>query len=218
MPTHLLRTTLALLLTCPLVHGVHAQARDDDALARTAITSAEIGVPAPPLPASHPLRPWQEYAALRRDIDTIAPAVAQAFLSRNQGQPVATLLREAWLASLAKREDWRTFLDAWSGDVKGPALRCHALTARLRNGGADARWTADAQAAWQAAARPPQACDVPFEQLTARGGVSPAMRWQRIEQASADAQPALMRAAAAGLAGSEAALARDYAAFVEAPH
>lgn len=211
--------TLACLLLCLVTCGANAQARPDDALARTAITAAEIGVPTPPLPASHALQPWYEYAALRRDIDTLAPAVAQAFLARHQGQPVATLLREAWLASLAKREDWRAFVGAWSADVKGSALRCHALTARLRASGVDPRWTADAQAAWQSASlKPPQACDVPFEQLAARGGVSPAMRWQRIERAAADAQPAAMRTAASGLGASDAALANDYAAFVAAPH
>ena len=210
--------TLACLLACAAVTGVHAQARPDDAVARTAITAAEIGVPAAPLPPSHPLQPWSEYAALRRGIDTLAAPAAQVFLARHKGQPVASLLREAWLASLAKRADWRTFLDAWQGEPKTGALACHALTARLRTGGADARWNADVQAAWAASPKPAQACEVPFAELATRGGVSPAMRWLRIEQAAADGRPAAMRAAASGLAGDATSLANDYAAFVEAPH
>ena len=44
--------------------------------------------------ASHPLHGWLEYAALRRNIDTLPNAQAQAFLTRYRGQAVAEAFRE----------------------------------------------------------------------------------------------------------------------------
>lgn len=53
--------------------------------------------------ARDPLWGWIEYAALRRGIDTLDAARAQAFLARYPGKPVAGAFREAWLAATARR-------------------------------------------------------------------------------------------------------------------
>lgn len=196
-----------------------SQAQPSDDTARRAIASAESGLPAVPLPASHPLQPWLEFATLRRDIDTLAPSRAQAFLSRHEGDPVAALFRINWLSALAKREEWSAFRQAWSPGVTGTALRCAELEARERTGATDAQWTQDVQAMWRSSGKSlPDACDAPFAALERRGGLTPALRWERIEKAAAEWQPGVMRAAARGLAGDELQLANDYAAFVEQPH
>jgi soluble lytic murein transglycosylase len=195
---------------------VHAQA--PDAQARTALAAAERGEPAS-LPASHPLQGWVEYAALRRDLDTLAPARGQAFLQRYRDQPVAQVFREAWLASLARRADWATFRAAWSPATTSTALRCHELEARLRTGNTDAQWTRDVQAVWRSSGNSlPDACDPAFAALAAQGGLTPALRWERIEKAAEAWQPGVMRAAARGLPADELTLANDYAAFLDAPH
>lgn len=195
---------------------VHAQA--PDAQARTALAAAERGEPAS-LPASHPLQGWVEYAALRRDLDTLAPARGQAFLQRYRDQPVAQVFREAWLPSLARRADWATFRAAWSPATTSTALRCQELEARLRTGNTDAQWTRDVQAAWRSSGNSlPDACDPAFAALAAQGGLTPALRWERIEKAAEAWQPGVMRAAARGLPADELALANDYAAFLDAPH
>ena len=43
--------------------------------------------------AGHPLYGWIEYAALRRDIDSLPIAEGEAFLSRHRGEPVAGAFR-----------------------------------------------------------------------------------------------------------------------------
>lgn len=187
---------------------------------RIALEAVEAGRESPvELPADHAMRGWIGYAALRRELATLQPDRAEAFLRRHAGEPVADVFREAWLGTLARREDWIHFLQAWSPAVKDTALRCHALNARQALGRVDADWTEQAQALWRGAARSlPDACDAPMAVLAARGGLPAALRWARIEKAAEAWQPAVMRAAARGLPADEFALAMDYAAFLDAPH
>ena len=187
---------------------------------RIALDAAESGREIPvELPADHAMRGWIEYAGLRRELATLQPDRAEAFLRRYAGEAVAGLFREAWLGTLAQREDWPHFLQAWSPAVKDTALRCHALNARQALGRIDADWTEQAQAIWRGAARSlPEACDAPLAVLAARGGLPSALRWERIDKAAEAWQPAVMRAAARGLPADDFALAMDYAAFLDAPH
>lgn len=168
--------------------------------------------------AQHPLYPWIEYASLRRDIDNLSPGIAQGFLSRNRGQAAAEAFRESWIAASARRQDWSSVLAAWSPSIKSTTLRCHELNARQAVGRADAQWTRDMQAIWRTGDSLPDACDDPIAALSAQGGLTPELRWERIELAAAKWQPGVMRAAASGLPPDQAALANDYAAFLESPH
>ncbi|TWI06829.1 lytic transglycosylase domain-containing protein [Aerolutibacter ruishenii] len=169
--------------------------------------------------ARDPLWGWIEHAALRRDIDTLDPARAQAFLRRHQGQRVATAFREAWLAATARREDWIAFTTAWTPGFTDDDLRCADLKARQALGHADAAWRADAQAMWRQAGKSlPAACDAPMAVLADAGDLPSPLRWERIDRAIGAGEPGVIRAAALGLPTEERALAEDYAAFLQAPH
>ncbi|WP_269792190.1 transglycosylase SLT domain-containing protein [Stenotrophomonas sp. Iso1] len=187
---------------------------------RTAIDNAERGqfdASAANALRNHPLYGWLEYSALRRNIDTLGNAQAQDFLKRYQGQAVAETFRAAWLPALARRQDWPTLLANWkpSNDA---GMRCAELNARQATGKADAQWTNDAQALWRSSGKSlPDACDPVFAVLTTRGGLTPALRWERIDAAADAQQPAVMRSAARGLPAAELAQANDYAAFVDKP-
>ncbi|GAA4858283.1 lytic transglycosylase domain-containing protein [Luteimonas vadosa] len=189
-----------------------------DPQARTALEAAERGLPIA-LPERHPLRGWAEYALLARDLDAVTTAQGQDFLQRYNDQPVAEVFRAAWLTALAKREEWSTFRAAWVPGIEGTRLRCHSLQARAQAGAVDAQWIAEAQAIWRSTGESlPDACDAPFATLAARGALSPELRWERLEKAAAAWQPGIMRAIARDLPAPEAALANDYAAFIDAPH
>src|SRR4249919_2809413 len=170
--------------------------------------------------ASHPLYAWIEYATLRRNIDAVSAAQAQAFLTRYDGQAAAEAFREIWVAQTARREDWAALLAAWKPAVRrNSELRCAELKARQSLGRDDAQWVGDAQALWRDAAKPlPANCDAVFEALAAKDGLAPDLRWERIDKAAAEWQPSVMRVAARGLPVEEAALANDYAAFIESLH
>ena len=210
-----MRSVTLLLLA---VLAVPAVAAPGDAQVQAALQAAEAGqdYDAAAIAAS-PVAGWVEYASLRRNIDTLPPQRGQDFLARYRGQAVAEAFRQVWLPALARRQDWPDFLAAWSPSVQDTSLRCVALNARQALGQADAGWTADAQAIWRSSGKSlPGECDAVFAILAARGGLPPALRWERIDKAAGEWQPAVMRAAARGLPAGDAALANDYAAFFEA--
>ncbi|MEJ7745781.1 MAG: transglycosylase SLT domain-containing protein [Luteimonas sp.] len=215
MPITKPRIVLAALLFVASV-GTHAQS--SDATFRAALQAAERGQAAPASLASHPLYGWLEYAALRYNIDTLSNAQGQAFLSRYNGQAVADAFREIWLPALSRREDWPAFRTAWKPGTDSKSLRCAELNARQATGAADVQWVRDAQVLWRTGKPLPGACDDVFALLAVKGGLPPALRWERIELAAAEVQPSVIRASARGLPADEAALANDYAAFLEAVH
>ena len=169
--------------------------------------------------AGHPLYPWIEYADLRRQLPSVSRDRVEGFLQRHPADAVGARLRREWLAEAARRQDASAVLAAWRPDIDDTALRCSWLGAQALTGRFTPQWTADAQALWRGAGESlPTSCDAVFAALDARGGLAPALRWERIEKAAEAWQPAVMRAAARGLPADEIALATDYAAFVEAVH
>ena len=168
--------------------------------------------------ASHPLAGWIEYAALVEAIDDLGTTRGADFLARHRGQPVAAAFRERWLAELADRKDWPAFLSAWAPGVEGTTLRCHELHARHATGAADSAWDARAQALWREAGDSlPEACNPVFDALEDRGGLTPALRWARLEAAAVAGSPSLMRYIARDLPAADRALAEAYAAYVAKP-
>lgn len=171
--------------------------------------------------AGDPLYPWIEYAALRRDADTLPVADGQAFLAKHPGDAVGAAFRAAWLPALSRRQEWQAFRAAWTPAGQPVAMRCAELNARLATGAADAQWTSDAQALWRASGDAlPSNCDPVFAALGARDGgnaLSPALRWERFDKAVAAGDAAVMRDVAGGMADVDRALALRYAAFVGTP-
>jgi soluble lytic murein transglycosylase len=168
--------------------------------------------------AAHPLAGWLEYTALRRDFDSLPVERGAAFLAKYRGQPVATTFRSEWLAALAKRQEWRAFLASWQDDIDDTALRCMQLNARMALGLTNAAWTRDVQAVWRSSGRSlPDACDGPFATLATQGGLTAALRWERIDLAAGEGQSGVIRAIANGLDGDDAILANRYAAYLDAP-
>lgn len=218
IPRRLSWLVLALALVAPLAC---AQQRDDAGFG-AAVTAAEAGqldAAASARWRTHPAYGWLEYAALRRDLDRTPPAQAQAFLQRYAGQAVAEAFRADWLASRSRVKDWAGFRAAWAPSVTGTALRCAELNARRDAGTTDARWVSDAQAIWRSTGKAlPGGCGEVFTALDARGGLTPALRWERLDLAAAEGEPAVMRETATGLPAADQALAYDYAAYIAAPH
>ena len=166
---------------------------------------------------SHPLGGWLEVLVRERDLAALSGERLAEVLDALGPQPAARRLREAWLRKAAADGRWADVL-AHAGDVAATDLRCAVLQARLAVGDVDAGWVGDATALWLSAASQPSQCDPVFTALAARGELTPALRWQRIELAARAHNTALMRAAARSLPDAEIALIRDFAAFIDAPH
>ena len=210
---------VAVLSMFPMVSPARATAGNDalraafEAAARGNVQAArEAGLD------DHPLAGWIEYAALSAGIDDLSVARGSDFLARHRGQAVGAAFREQWLAELADREDWRAFLAAWEPDVDSTTLQCHALQARSATGAADAAWDTQVRALWRESGESlPEACDPVFDTLAARGGLTPALRWARLEAAAATGSSGLMRFIARDLPADERPRGETYAAYVAAP-
>ncbi len=223
--TRSLRSALPLIALTALYSvapAIHAQSSDAQrAQLKTAIADAERGQFNAAQAASlsrNPAYAWLEYANLRRNVETISNEQAQDFLRRYNGQAVASTFRSVWLPAVARRQDWTTLLANWT-PTDNVGLRCAQLTARQATGKADAQWTSEAQDLWRKSGSSlPDGCDAVFAVLQAQGGLTDALRWERIDAAADAQQPAVMRSAARGLPAADLALANDYAAFVDKPN
>ena len=168
--------------------------------------------------AAHPLYGWVELADLKRSIDTLPTSRAHSFLKRYEGQAVADAFRALWLPALSRRQDWPTLRAAWK-PTSNVGLQCAELNARQALGKADAQWTSDAQKLWTSSGKSfSDGCDPVFAILSTRGGLPAPLRWERIDKAAAEQQPAVMRSVARGLPAGDAVLANDYAAFLDGVH
>ena len=213
----LLPLSASLLIGCASAQSLDAQSGQ----LKAAIDAAERGQLGPGQAAAlsrHPAYGWVEFAQLRRNIDTVDSGQAQAFLKRYDGQAVANSFRSVWLPSVARRQDWPTLLANWA-PTDNLGLRCAQLTARQATGKVDPQWISEAQDLWRKNGKSlPDACDAVFAVLQAQGGMSDALRWERVDAAADAQQPAVMRSAARGLPAADLTLANTYAAFVDKPN
>jgi soluble lytic murein transglycosylase len=147
---------------------------------------------------SYPLYPYLQLAALTRDVKSTTPEDAAAFLNKWPDSLPATLLREAYLPELAKRQDWKNYLALYDDGTKKRELRCNALQAKLTLG-QKIDFAQDFQSIWLSANDLPGACDAATSWAHSQGKLTPALVWQRIELASA-------KAANAGVVASLATL------------
>lgn len=123
--------------------------------------------------ATHPLAAYLEYATLNRQLKTVGAEPVRRFLDRHPDLPIATTLRNAWLAALIERRDWSTYRQFYV-EREDLTLRCAALQARLVAGG-DATLLDEAQAMWLSDTSVPAMCDPVFVALRVAGRITPAL-------------------------------------------
>jgi len=84
---------------------------------------------------AYPLYPYLQAqriaGALAEGAWSNADEAARAFLLDYASEPVGSSLRRAWLSSLARREQWETFLEHYAEAVADARLRCQYLAARV---------------------------------------------------------------------------------------
>ncbi|NLB15106.1 MAG: transglycosylase SLT domain-containing protein [Gammaproteobacteria bacterium] len=165
--------------------------------------------------AGHPLAPYLEYAALRRQLEHIDAARIADFAERHADLPITPLLRSQALHALAKRKDWAGFRQLYRGSSDA-SLRCADLLSR-GTATPDSQWLDAGLELWLHGRSQPALCDEVFARLTSAGRLTPERHLERIELAAAEHNLGLIRFLARALPPPEAALAQSYAAYLEAP-
>src|SRR5579883_1410944 len=166
---------------------------------------------------SYPLYPYLGLASMQRHIKDVKVDEARAFLKAWPDSLPATLLRDAFLPELAKRQDWKSYLEIYDEHTKNRELRCNALQAKLVLG-RKIDFVQDFQPIWLSASALPEACDGPTNWARSQGKLTPALIWQRIELASAKAANAGVVASLAPLLdGTDKAAAEHTALALRDP-
>lgn len=206
---------------------------------RQAFMNAMAAVPVAPTAAvpedgpelrGYVLYPYLQAARLRAQLSVVAPVAGAlddpllpvdeaivAFLAAQGSRPVTQRLRQEWLSSLAGRSAWRTFMANYDEDRDTqPALRCHALTARIALG-QTAALAEDLAETWLVPRSLPDACNPALDWWRARGGPGGELVARRARLALEAGQPALARALARDLPAERGAPLLQWAALIEQP-
>ncbi|TCS98877.1 hypothetical protein B1808_03600 [Pseudofulvimonas gallinarii] len=130
------------------------------------------------------LAPYLDYALLRRDLRTLDARRAREFLDRESATQLGRQFRIEWLAELARREDWNTFLQFDPGDDSpGTTLRCQRLRARLGTGVAEQELRSEILAIWPTGKSLPDACDPALAVARKHGWLDTRALWERLRLA-----------------------------------
>ena len=165
---------------------------------------------------SYPLYPYLELASLRRRIRDVQRPEADKFLAAWPDSLPAKLWREAFLTELARRSNWRDFLDLYTPDGAGTTTQCNALHARIALG-EHVDFHTGVEPLWLSAQALPDACDEVIAWARTNGKLAPALIWQRIDLAAGAGHAGLVDTLAAMLDGGMRNDAQRLAAAIRDP-
>lgn len=225
-PTRSWLLALALLI---LGSGPALAAKDPFKNTRQAFKEAYASTSAQPADDSsdsealrtYPLYSYLQAARIKRALESAtndlgtADQRAEAFLAYYEREPVGRDLRNAWLASLAGRQQWQTFLKHYRDDSAGDSLRCHSFTARIAVGQTD-DLALDVGRQWLTPSSLPD-CERAFEWMRSQNAMTPELIEQRVRRALETNNPSFAKQIAASLPADRAAPLLRWAALLETP-
>lgn len=169
---------------------------------------------------TYPLYSYLQAARIKRDLDTAtepgtADQRAETFLAYYEREPVGRDLRNAWLTSLALRQQWPVFLKHYRDDAASDSLRCHSFTARIALGQTE-DLTLDIARQWLTPSSLPD-CERAFEWMRSQNAMTPELIEQRVRRALDNNNPSFAKQIAASLPADRAAPLLRWAALLENP-
>jgi soluble lytic murein transglycosylase len=230
------RRRLPLLTVCLCFAALAAHARSEDtykhareqflqAYSQAATIGGEPQKPDSEELRNYPLYPYLQAARIKRALleATISPTAslesvdqrAQTFATYYEQEPVGRDLRRTWLASLAERQQWTTFLDQYRDQIADLNLQCMSFTARIeldRTAGLDE----EIAAAWLTPRTLPE-CERAFDWLRERNALPPDLVQQRARRALEDGNLDFAKQIVAMLPPDRTAPYRLWIALVENP-
>ena len=125
----------------------------------------------------HELAPYVESWLLRPQLNTDVPEI-RAFLKKYEGERPAELLRADWIRTQAKQGNWA--LVAQQGALMlqpEPDVQCYSLLPRVNNGDGAAKELG--RTLWMTGTDSPEACQLLFDALWAKGDLKASDGWLR---------------------------------------
>jgi soluble lytic murein transglycosylase len=139
----------------------------------------------------YPAQPYLEYDAFRRSISRQKPQQVELFLQRYADFPFAYHARGHWLDTLARRKDWKNYLQFFDGRTN-TRQECIYFPARLQLGQLDGL-ADDIGKIWMRGYSQPPQCDAPFSYYLKSHETPDEVIWARIEKAFEARRPGLAR-------------------------
>lgn len=130
----------------------------------------------------YPLYPYLLFTEYERKIQTLSLDEFQNFMKNYPDTPLAEQLRQRWLNTKAKQEDWKSYLAAYIPS-KDPSLQCYFYWAELHNQKNKTVVLEQVQPLWLSGKEPPKACEALFKAWENSSQLTRAMVWQRIKLA-----------------------------------
>lgn len=137
------------------------------------------------------LYPYLRYWQMSADLSKADNKAIDAFLQQYAEIPVTDDLRTRWLFHLARNKRSKEFL-AYDNGSRNRELTCYRHIAQLDNGNKSAAWKG-AKRLWLVGHSQHRACDPLFEAWEKAGGITPELRWQRVELSMNNGQTGLAR-------------------------
>ena len=159
----------------------------------------------------YPLYPYLIDKKLRRHLSTADDEAIADFLTSYPDTPLAQRLRQSWLHRLGRQRAWGRYRRFYTPQ-SSVTLQCYHLRSIRPTPLTDA-WLDQVEALWLVGHSQPDACDPAFDFLYQSGRITPAKRWQRIEQAMANRKLTLARYLARELPAADQA---DFRHWVDA--
>ncbi len=139
----------------------------------------------------HPLLSYLQAKKIRKQFNNTPIEKIDRFLSRHQGEPSARLLQRSWLWHLAKKKQWRLFLEYFH-HTENLTLRCHRVTALEATHRKPEAFT-EGKELWLMGVSLPKACDKLYSQWQRHNYLTDDLIWKRLLTAQEKRQYKLVR-------------------------
>lgn len=126
----------------------------------------------------YPLYPYLILQDLLTHVDTLTPQGYEDFINAYHDEPLNKKLNQAWLTSLALRQQWPTFIQYYTPSMSNADLTCYEGQALLGTGQNDAAMQL-AEKLWLVAYPQPKSCDPVFAFWVGEGKLTVPLMWQR---------------------------------------
>ncbi len=170
---------------------------------------------------AYPLYPYLQAARIRTALKDAGPDLtpadqrAQTFITYYDREAVGRDLRRAWLANLAERELWQTYLEHYRPELADDAAQCHSFSARIALNRTEGL-AGDIRARWLTPRSLPQ-CERAFAWLREQNGLSEELIEARVRLALEENNVRFAREIAGELPAARAEPLLQWAALLQNP-
>lgn len=141
---------------------------------------------------NYPVVAYLHYDELRSRLSKASKSEVKAFLNEYKDYPFAYRLRGKWLDRLAKRKQWKDYLEFYAGQ-KNTRHRCLALTARIKTKEKLTGINKEIASIWNTGYSQPDECDLAFKYYLNTVENKTQIIWDRIDRAFKARRPTLAR-------------------------